>query len=44
MSSVNGRAVQVLVYVWFDFYESVRRDIIMDITNEMQLYRLIYYS
>ena len=26
-----------------DVHESVRRDIIMNSTNEMQLYRLIYY-
>jgi hypothetical protein len=28
----------------FDVHESVHRDIIMNTTNEMQLYRLIYYS
>jgi hypothetical protein len=28
----------------FDVHESVHRDIIVKITNEMQLYRLIYYS
>jgi hypothetical protein len=33
----------VLVYA-YDVHESVRRDIIMNTTNEMQLYRLIYYS
>jgi len=27
-----------------DVHESVRRDISMNTTNEMQLYRLIYYS
>ena len=27
-----------------DVYESVHRDTIMKVTNEMQLYRLIYYS
>ena len=28
----------------FDVRESVHRDIIMKVTNKMQLYRLIYYS
>jgi len=28
----------------FDVHESVHRDIIMNTTNQMQLYRLIYYS
>jgi len=27
-----------------DVHESVHRDTIMEVTNEMQLYRLIYYS
>jgi len=27
-----------------DVHESLHRDIIMNTTNEMQLYRLIYYS
>jgi hypothetical protein len=27
-----------------DVHESVHRDIIMNTTNEIQLYRLIYYS
>ena len=27
-----------------DLHESVHRDIIMKVTNKMQLYRLIYYS
>ena len=30
--------------VRFDVHESVHRDIIVKITNKMQLYRLIYYS
>jgi len=34
---------QNMPYV-FDAHESVRRDIIMKVTNKMQLYRLIYYS
>ena len=29
--------------VWFDIQESVRREIIMKATNEMQIYKLIYY-
>jgi hypothetical protein len=33
------------MYVYaLDVHESVNRDIIMNSTNEMQLYRLIYYS
>jgi len=28
----------------FDVHESVHRDTIMEVTNKMQLYRLIYYS
>jgi len=28
----------------FDIHESVHRDIMMKVTNKMQLYRLIYYS
>jgi len=27
-----------------DVHESVHRDTIMEITNKMQLYKLIYYS
>jgi len=27
-----------------DFHESVHRDTFMNVTNKMQLYRLIYYS
>jgi hypothetical protein len=35
----------ILTYcVYLDVYESVRCDIIMNTTNKMQLYRLIYYS
>jgi len=32
------------VHEIFDLHESVHRDIIMKVTNKMQLYRLIYYS
>jgi hypothetical protein len=28
----------------FDFHKSVHREIIMKVTDKMQLYRLIYYS
>jgi hypothetical protein len=31
-------------YNWMNIHKSVHRDIIMNATNEMQLYRLIYYS
>jgi len=30
--------------IWFDIHESMHRDMIMKVTNKMQLYRLIYYS
>jgi hypothetical protein len=31
-------------YAEFDVHESVHRDISMNSTNEVQIYRLIYYS
>jgi len=32
------------VSCFLDLHESVHRDIIMKVTNKMQLYRIIYYS
>jgi len=39
----RSEGASMLVYA-LDVHESVRRDIIMNTTNELQLYRLIYYS
>jgi len=37
--------IMLSIYVYIcDVHESVHRDIIMKITNKMQLCRLIYYS
>jgi len=38
------QSVSSTTSVAFDVHESVHRDIIMKVTNKMQLYRLIYYS
>jgi hypothetical protein len=45
----RGRVLSLLVggardVGLFDFNEPVHRDTTMKVTNEMQLYRLIYYS
>ena len=40
----SSKRVHSKTQIEFDVHESVHRDIIMKITNKMQLYRLIYYS
>ena len=40
----DGVRKEVLDQTLLDVHESVHRDTTMKITNEMQLYRLIYYS
>jgi len=38
------KGLNKIASVELDVYESVHRDIIMKVTNKMQLYRLIDYS
>jgi len=40
----DGVRKEVLDQTLLDVHESVHRDTTMKITNEMNLYRLIYYS
>ena len=41
---VERRLLNIKFVFPFDFHESVHRDIIIKVTNEIQLCRLIYYS
>jgi hypothetical protein len=41
---VNPQMLLRDTFIRVDVHESVHRDIIMKVTNRLQLYRLIYYS
>jgi hypothetical protein len=44
VNRTDGVRKQVIDQTLLDVHKSVHRDIVMNTTNEMQLYRLIHYS